>query len=217
MKQKTILKFAHSIALTISVISLFPGLVSAEEPVAKAKDTVVWQNDEMCQFVFFAVLEGLYRDGIDNNVVDAILGDMRKGKDDDSKLKSHFVFRCELCHATYEAFRAYRERPTFLQSGGKSTFGEGKTDAKIVAELRSENASTRVYAMGSLVRPWILHRIEETRKTDEEKKQMKERFEKFAKEGGKLLGNLRETDELYLDWQFYGSCQACEAAEDLGK
>ncbi|MFN9663223.1 MAG: hypothetical protein ACK57I_06775, partial [Akkermansiaceae bacterium] len=65
--------------------------------------------------------------------------------------------------------------------------------------------------------PWILHRIEETRKTDEEKKQMKERFEKFAKEGGKLLGNLRETDELYLDWQFYGSCQACEAAEDLGK
>jgi hypothetical protein len=210
-------KPARSIAIALSVFSLFTNLGLAEEPVEKPKDTVVWQNDEMCQFVFFAVLEGLYRDGIDNQVVDAILGDMRKGKDDDNKLKSHFVFRCELCHATYEAFRAYRERPTFLQSGGKSTFGEGKTDAKIVADLRSENARTRVYAMGSLVRPWILHRIEETRKTDVEKKQMKERFEKFAKEGGKLLNNLRETDELYLDWGFYGSCQACEAAKDLGK
>jgi hypothetical protein len=218
MKQKQILKPAHSIAIALTLISLFPNLGLAADPIEKKKDTVVWQNDEMCQFVFFAVLEGLYRDGIDNDVVDAVLGDIRKVKDDDTgKLKTHFVFRCELCHATYEAFRAYRERPTFMQSGGKSTFGEGKTDAKIVADLRSEEADVRVYAMGKLVRPWITHRIEETRKTDEEKNKMKERFNKFADEGGKLLSDLKQNDELYLDWNFYGSCQACEATKDLGK
>lgn len=219
MKPLNILKPAYSIAIAIAVISLFPNLGLAEEPAPKAKEAVVWQNDEMCQFVFFAVLEGLYRDGIDNDVVDAVLGDIKEVKDegDDSKIKTHFVFRCELCHATYEAFRTYRARPIFMQSGGKSTFGEGKTDAKLVADLRSKVAQERVYAMGKLVRPWIMHRIEETRKTDEEKMKMKKGFEKFAREGGDLLGDLRRNDELYLDWDFYGSCQACEAAKDLGK
>jgi hypothetical protein len=219
MKTMKILKPAHTIAIAITMISLFPNLGFAEEPAPKAKEAVVWQNDELCQFVFFAVLEGLYRDGIDNDVVDAVLGDIKKVKDDgdDAKLKTHFVFRCELCHATYEAFRTYRARPIFMQSGGKSTFGEGKTDEKIVTDLRSDDARSRVYAMGKLVRPWIMHRIEETRKTDEEKNIMKNRFEKFAREGGELLGDLRRNDKLYLDWDFYGSCQACEAAKDLGK
>ena len=201
--------------LSVGLVAFtFWSSVSAAEP-EKEKKEVSWQKDELCQFVFFAVLEGLYRDGVQNEVVDAILG--KAQPDSEESVKSHFVFRCELCHATYEAFRTYRARPSFLNATGQSTFGEGLDDPKLMLQLKSEFARTRVYAMGSLVRPWILHRVEETRKTPEEKMAMRERLRDFANEGAKLLRKHREEDELYLDWDFYGSCQACEAAEDLGE
>ena len=187
-----------------------PKEVVEKEPKKKA---VAWQNDEMCQFVFFAVLEGLYRDGIQNEVVDAIIGDLVEKEED--KVKTHFIFRCELCHATYEAFRAYRSRPAFMDTKEQNTFGKG-IDLKILKVLRGKDVPGRVYAMGGLVRPWIMHRIEETRKTPEEKTAMKEKFEEFAREGNGLRWKWVETDPLYLNWEFYGACQACEAAEDLG-
>ena len=179
------------------------------------KRNVEWQKEELCQFVFFAVLEGLYRDGIQNEIVDAIIGEKILKKDD--KVKTHFVFRCKLCHATYEAFRTYRNRPAFMQTKGASTFGKG-SDLKLLKKLGSNDARTRIYAMGGLVRPWIMHRIKETRKTPEEKTAMKKQFEKYAQEGANLLKtHKRAKDGFYLDWSFYGSCQACEAAKDLGK
>ena len=180
-----------------------------------ANRNVEWQKEEMCQFVFFAVLEGLYRDGIQNEIVDAIIGDKIVKKE--NKVKTHFVFRCKLCHATYEAFRTYRNRPAFMQTKEASTFGKG-VDLNGLKKLRSNDARTRIYAMGALVRPWIMHRIKETRKTAEEKTAMKKQFEKYAQEGADLLKtHKRAKDGFYLDWSFYGSCQACEAAKDLGK
>ena len=180
-----------------------------------ANRNVEWQKEEMCQFVFFAVLEGLYRDGIQNEIVDAIIGEKIVKKE--NKVKTHFVFRCKLCHATYEAFRTYRNRPAFMQTKGASTFGNG-VDLNRLKKLRSNDARTRIYAMGALVRPWIMHRIKETRKTPEEKTAMKKQFTKYAQEGADLLKtHKRAKDGFYLDWSFYGSCQACEAAKDLGK
>ncbi|MCP4846605.1 MAG: hypothetical protein GY899_01490 [Verrucomicrobiaceae bacterium] len=197
-------------------ILLLAGDVSAEEKVIKqGKNLVSWQEDETCQFVFFAVLEGLYRDGVQNDIVDAIIGGEIERKAD--KVKTHFVFRCELCHATYEAFRTYRNRPLFMQTNKASTFGEG-VDKKILGKLRSKDARTRIYAMGGLVRPWIMHRIKETRKTPEEKTAMKKIFLDYARRGEEYLSaHQKAKDGFYLDWQFYGSCQACEAAKDLGK
>ena len=180
-----------------------------------AKINLEWQKEEMCQFVFFAVLEGLYRDGVQNEIVDAIIGDKIEKKE--NKVKTHFVFRCKLCHATYEAFRTYRNRPVFMQTKGASTFGKG-ADLALLKQLGSKDARTRIYSMGALVRPWIMHRIKETRKTPEEKTAMKKRFEQYAQEGANLLRtHKRAKDGFYLDWSFYGSCQACEAAKDLGK
>ena len=180
-----------------------------------ANRNVEWQKEEMCQFVFFAVLEGLYRDGIQNEIVYAIIGEKIVKKE--NRVKTHFVFRCKLCHATYEAFRTYRNRPAFMQTKGASTFGNG-VDLNRLKKLRSNDARTRIYAMGALVRPWIMHRIKETRKTSEEKTAMKKQFEKYALEGADLLKtHKRAKDGFYLDWSFYGSCQACEAAKDLGK
>ena len=203
-----------TISLAFSFALQSPAL-AAEPETAAAKKSVQWQNDEMCQFVFFAVLEGLYRDGVQNEIVDAIIGDKVEKKED--KVKTHFVFRCELCHATYEAFRTYRNRPAFMDAKGASTFGKG-ADLKLLKDLRSKDARKRVYTMGALVRPWIMHRIEQTRKTPAEKTAMKKKFAEYAQYGAKMLNAHRKAkDGFYLDWRFYGSCQACEAAKDLGK
>ena len=184
------------------------------KPVATSGN-VEWHKEEMCQFVFFAVLEGLYRDGVQNEIVDAIIGQKIPKKED--KVKTHFVFRCKLCHATYEAFRTYRNRPAFMQTKGSSTFGKGANLA-LIKKLSSKDARTRIYTMGAMIRPWIMHRIKETRKTPEEKTAMKKEFMKYAQEGSDLLTtHKRAKDGFYLDWSFYGSCQACEAAKDLGK
>lgn len=189
-------------------------ITSPVKPSDSSKN-VKWQNDPLCQFVFFAVLEGLYRDGVQNEVVDLIIGKPIKAEGD--KVKSVFVFRCELCHATYEAFRTYRARPAFRNTSAQTTFGEGVKE-KYLEELKSKDAQTRVYSMGRLVRPWIMHRIEETRKTDKEKAALKKEFERYAKDGALHLHKHQENkDRFYLDWDFYGTCQACEAAEDLGK
>ena len=52
----------------------------------------------------------------------------------------------------------------------------------------------------------------------EEETEMKEIFLKFAREGGDLLdSHITARDPRYLNWEFYGTCQACEAAEDLGE
>ena len=47
---------------------------------------------------------------------------------------------------------------------------------------------------------------------------MKEKFAEYAREGERLLDShiSKAKDGFYLDWSFYGTCQACEAAEDLG-
>ena len=203
-----------TISLSLSFVLQSP-LKAAESDSETPKKSVEWQNAALCQFVFFAVLEGLYRDGIQNEIVDAIIGvGVEKERD---KVKTHFVFRCELCHATYEAFRAYRKRPTFMDAKGASTFGKG-TDLKLLKDLRSKDARKRIYSMGGLIRPWIMHRIEETRKTPEEKSLMKKQFADYAQYGAKLLNaHKKAKDGFYLDWRFYGSCQACEAAKDLGK
>ena len=205
-----------STLIALLTLGLCLPLLAQNKPKPDAvKRNVEWQKEEMCQFVFFAVLEGLYRDGIQNEIVDAIIGDKIIKKE--NKVKTHFVFRCKLCHATYEAFRTYRNRPAFMQTKGASTFGNG-VDLNRLKKLRSNDARTRIYAMGALVRPWIMHRIKETRKTPEEKTAMKKQFTKYAQKGADLLKtHKRAKDGFYLDWSFYGSCQACEAAKDLGK
>lgn len=211
------------LASSVLVLSLAFTSVQAEQPptiasAAKSErsdQNVKWQNDPLCQFVFFAVLEGLYRDGVQNEVVDLIIGKPIKTESD--QVKNVFVFRCELCHATYEAFRTYRARPVFRDTSAQATFGAG-VDKKFMEDLKSEKPRLRVYAMGRLVRPWIMHRIGETRRTEEEKAEMKTQFERYLKEGERILRkHQRGKDAFYLDWSFYGTCQACEAAKDLGK
>src|SRR5947207_11898373 len=64
-----------------------------------------WAESRTSQLVFFAVLEGLYRDGVSNDDVDRIIPPGKNGKDTFDP--EHFVYACPLCHPAFEAFRLY--------------------------------------------------------------------------------------------------------------
>ena len=72
----------------------------AKEKSALVKD---WKTDPACRLVFFAVLQGLYEDGVSDEVVNSIVPPDKKGRE---KMRHSFVLDCPLCQPTYEAFCA---------------------------------------------------------------------------------------------------------------
>jgi hypothetical protein len=187
----------------------------AEEQLKKAKDPaedlVKWQESEAGQFVFFAVLEGLYKDGVPKEVVDMVIDPPRSL---DNKVKHSFVFQCDICHAAYEAFVLYSRRQTFQKSAGRDTFGKGVNE-KIISGLKAEEASVRVFALGDMMRPWIAARVEQMKLSKEKQEELVATLLKFKGEARTKMGKLRKEDLAYKDWFFYGGCQACEAATEI--
>jgi len=180
----------------------------AEEP--KIDLELTWHKDPTAQFVFFSVLEGCYRDGLPRDAAKLMVN-----PDGQKPVKRFFVFRCELCHAVHEAFKAYAAAPDFSDIKGTPDFGGKEIPAETLKRLKSERVPTRVYAMGSLVRPWILERADRHKLDKEERAVLQKSFAKFAGEGHDLMMRHRKVDPIYKDWSFYGTCQACEAAKDF--
>ncbi|MEX2216153.1 MAG: hypothetical protein WD768_18725 [Phycisphaeraceae bacterium] len=180
--------------------------------------TQEWRNDPACQLVFFAVLEGLYTDGVPDEVVNLIVPPASKdSKDDHESVKRCFVFRCPLCHAAYEAFVLYQRRQAFHGSDEKnSTFGKN-FDRKIVEGLKSDQASVRVFAMGAMIRPWIERRMNMLNMSDGEQKVLLDKLLKFAGEGNDIFNQYKGRWSVYAEWMFYGGCQACEAARTVAE
>src|SRR4051794_38029157 len=102
-----------SLLLVLGLIVTLSQLSSADPPKSEApkketKPPADWKEDPVCKMVFFAVLEGLYEDGVANEAVDNIVGKTKDGK---TEIRHTFVFQCPLCHPVYEAFRLYQHRP----------------------------------------------------------------------------------------------------------
>jgi hypothetical protein len=182
-----------------------------KQGVPPPSPTADWYKDADCRLVFFGTLEGLYEDGISNDVVDLIIGKESKVS---NKVKHDFIFRCKLCHAVYEAFVLYRQRQVFNGSD-VDTFKKGAVEPRIVQALKSDNARTRVYAMGELVQPWIKSKLLALKITDQEMVAFQRRLTQLVKEGYRLTHSHRATDPEYGDWGFYGACQACKAVETV--
>lgn len=177
--------------------------------------TQEWRSDPACQLVFFAVLEGLYTDGVPDEVVDLVVPP-KDGKDD--SVERCFVFRCPMCHAAYEAFVLYQRRQAFSGSNeAKSTFGKD-FDLTICDSLKSDSAPTRVKAMGNLIRPWIDRKINSLEMTDVTRDALVAKMLQYAEEGNRLFQARRaDPTSIYHEWTFYGGCQACEAAQAVAR
>ena len=180
--------------------------LACASPACCSKPAPSWQDDPVCQVVFFATLEGLYRDGVPDEVVDAIVP--RQPKCGQNPVKTSFVFQCPLCHPVYEAFALYQKRPAFVAGGHRSTFGAG-LDADLVRDLKNPEPKPRLSALAKLVKRWVEHRLAGMRLSDVEKKEWEAKLWARSAEGRNRLGKLLTADDSYKGWSIYWGCAAC--------
>ena len=179
-----------------------------------------WRTDPVCKAIFEAVLEGLHRDKVSDEIVAIVIGKKSKKKDSktiEERMKISFVLDCPLCDPTFEAFLAYQMRDksrkvkTEVVSGTQSS--EGIKDS-LQADLLSKFSKERFNAIAGVTSAWISEKLNSKHQLKPEEIQAwKERIRKRASEGKDKLMALKMTDEHYKFWEIYWGCAACNGAE----
>ncbi len=156
----------------------------SEEP-ANAK-TAANPFDNAYQFIFFAVLEGLYRDGVSDSDVDALLLEGPTGG------YMNFIYSCPLCTPALAATRTYRERPKIdtlkvpTYQTKQRTFGSGLSKS-ITLALRSQDRATRFKAVYEKIGGWIDYRLEHSNLTEPERDRLFTELEDRRERGTNAL------------------------------
>jgi hypothetical protein len=144
-----------------------------------------WPESRASQLVFFAVLEGLYHDGVSNDDVDIIIPPGTNGQPQFDR--EYFVYACPLCHPAFEAFRLYRHRdPVFGLKARVDTFGPGLDDSTR-AQLRSPDAARRRGAVQGLINRWVAQRLDMMRFTASERADITREMDEGRRQGMKML------------------------------
>ena len=171
--------------LTILVLGAAPAIAQAQSSGEKSAQ---WQPDfdDTARFIFYAVLEGLYDDGVSNKDVDQIL--MKRAHQE----YFHFIYSCPICTSAIWALQAYRSRPESFYSlkSQASTFGPGLSE-ELQKQLHSENPHERLTAINALVREWLERRIERSHLSEPARKDLLESLEKKRKKGMEALTSFR--------------------------
>lgn len=185
-----------------------PAPTPAPAPVPTAPQlTIRYPGDpKYTPEIFFAVLEGLYRDGVPDRVVDAILA-----ADPETGYPANFVYCCPICMPAYDALYVYRKRPKFpYRKIECDTFGEG-LKPEVEAAICSSDQGVRQTAIRALVEGWLAQRMQALRLTPAEQQAWRDEMAKRKKEGLSYL-------EAYKQAGWKGSvttmkeCAFCEAA-----
>ncbi|MEO0413435.1 MAG: hypothetical protein AAF226_00625, partial [Verrucomicrobiota bacterium] len=162
------------------------------------------------QFIFHAVLEGCFRDGVSTDDLTHII----PTPDDDSEFPDYFtnfVYACPLCSPTYEAFRLYNLRLPFANEkpGTHDTFGIG-LPKEVKMQLAGEPIERRK-AIRTLVEKWTNERMTQLRLTKDEKADLHSELTRMKKRGEEMLKNFQTKkdgafSDYYKDWK---ACAVC--------
>jgi hypothetical protein len=188
---------------------LLPGGPPAKPTATKApvKD---WKSDPACRLVFHAVLEGLYEDGVSDEVVNNIVPPDKKGQE---KMRRSFVLGCPLCQPAFEAFCVYQARPKFSDGSKSSTFGKGLSPT-VVKGLMSDTVSTRLITLRGPIHTWVERRLRSMKLSKDEREKWWKDISARAGQGTATLMALKAKDEWYRPWAAYWGCAACKGSED---
>ena len=143
--------------------------------------------DERYQFIFFATLEGLYRDGVSDADVKSLLA-----TDAPNGGYLNFIYTCPICMPVESAIVTYKLRPKidhlkiFNYYTTERTFGSG-LPPEVSLALTSKKASVRLGAVNSLVSKWIAYRMDHSSLTDDQKQNLIVSLKKGREEGMKAL------------------------------
>lgn len=194
--------FSASLALCAVALAPLGGGESCRQAAAAPPDRAFNHNHEL----FFAVLEGLYVDGVSNEVVDAILE-----RDTESQQPANFVWGCPICMPAYEALRLYRARPQFESYKGLSdTFGPG-LDVELTRRVTSPELALSHKAIQELIERWTGRRMQSLRLSDAERATWQHEMEVGRKKGMSMLYSYRDGEKpgRYKDMQ---ACAFCDGA-----
>ena len=197
-------KLAGSLCLAalsaLGIVATQPQPVHAEEPDVRAFD--------YHQEIFFAVLEGLYLDGVPNEAVDILLAT-------ENGWPAHFVKGCPICMPAIDALSVYRARPPFANKAFTDTFGAGLTEEQL-GELRSPDRMRRLNTVTTLVERWIERRLRARRLTEAERAAWQNAMEERRKKGMAILARERrraqDLDQAApaLEMQRCAFCDGCQ-------
>lgn len=156
--------------------------------------------------IFGAVLAGLYRDGVANEVVDAVTA-----IDGATQWPAHFVYACPICMPVYDAFRAYRARPAFFgDKQRRDTFGPGLPAAEVAA-LCGDDPKAVQRALQAMVQRWLVARQQELRLSPAERAEWADEMERRRLKGTEYL-TVYKQQGLGGNVAWMDACPLCEAA-----
>lgn len=193
----------------------FAGQPSAQEPERRKH-----HFSEARRFVFYAVLEGCYEDGLTGGAIDLIIP---ADEDGHRQLTVNFVYQCPLCGPAFDAFNVYSTRQRFANAPKDvgqdpyNTFGEGLS-AEVMGELAKPGLPCR-NAIQSLIDKWVTARMKRLRLTEDETTTLREELAEMRKSGEFWLksfqrgGHGYKLKEAYKDWN---SCPICSGASPMG-
>lgn len=164
--------------------------------------------DAHYELIFFAVLEGLYRDGVSDEVVASLTS-----KAEGEEYPSLFVWSCPICMPAYNAFLVYRGRPAI--AGIKKAEGDGRSFGKglspdVRARCLSPSRDVRFQALYDLVEGWVEERLVSMRLSDEERARWSQGMEERRKKGMATLQGMRNAGQ----YDGMKSCALCDGAND---
>lgn len=194
-----------SIRLTLALLLLpLSGLLFAASQDTKPAPMTM---DRAQQFVFHSVLEGLYTDGVSNEVLDVLMT-----RDEETGFPHHFIYACPVCMPSWDAFAAYRARPGFLGDKiGRTTWGAGLDQATRQSLLEGTRLE-RMERIRDLVTRWVGARMDRQRLTQAERAVFQKQFERMRKKGMGYLESYKSTEGLEHIYQDVEYCPFCDGA-----
>jgi hypothetical protein len=188
----------HYLALFITLLTVTAGSTSL-----RAAGT---DFDDSYRFIFYAVLEGCYQDGLSNDDVAQIL---LRGT---NNYYSQFIYACPICTPTIHALEAYQSRPRHFYGlkTDKTTFGEGLSP-EVKKQLYSEKAEDRLTAINTLMKGWVSRRIALLRLTDSERKELEKKLGEMREKGNSYLKGFAKDDPEKFKMSPFGKVQQCAA------
>ena len=178
----------------------------AEEPREPLPAPAAGTFDRYHQGIFFAVLEGLYRDGVASEAARAIVE-----VDSVSGFPVSFVQGCPICMPALDAFHLYLARPPFrARKVPADTFGQGLSES-LEARLTGTDRNVRRAALRELVEGWVAGWLDRQRLDPIERGEWERALAARAEQGMAMLADLQRSGlGLYGDLD---ECPLCVGAE----
>ncbi len=199
----------HSMLFSLftgALVSTSLALLQPASPVQiPPREVVGIEFDEFYSLTYFAVLEGLYTDGVSDDVLKSLTR-----TDEVSNYPELFIWQCPICMPAFNAFMHYGKRQPFMGIKARvDTFGAGLSEEMRLRCL-AEDKLVRFGALNELVEGWVDRRLASMRLTEGEQNRWEQGFVERRKKGMATMQSMQGAGA----YAGLKTCALCNAAAD---